>query len=51
MTSGPITLWQIVGETMEIVTDFISVGSKMTADVDCSHEIEITCSFEGKSVY
>ena len=51
MTSGPITLWQIVGETMETVTDFIFVGSKMTADVDCIHEIEITCSFEGKSVY
>ena len=51
MTSGPITSWQIVRETMETVTDFIFVGSKITADVDCSHEIKITCSFEGKSVY
>ena len=38
MTSGPITSWQIVGETMEIVTDFIFLGSKITADCDCSHE-------------
>ena len=37
---GPITSWQIDGETMEIVTDFISVGSKVTAVVDCSHEIK-----------
>ena len=40
MTSGPITSWQIVGETMETVTDFIFVGSKITADGDCSHEIK-----------
>ena len=40
MASGPITSWQIDGETMEIVTDFISVGSKLTADGDCSHEIK-----------
>ena len=40
MTSGPITSWQIDGETMETVTDFIFLGSKITADVDCSHEIE-----------
>ena len=39
MASGPITSWQIDGETMEIVTDFILGGSKITADVDCSHEI------------
>jgi len=40
MTSGPITSWQIDGETMETVTDFIFWGSKITADGDCSHEIE-----------
>ena len=39
MASSPITLWQIDGETMETVTDFIFLGSKVTADVDCSHEI------------
>ena len=39
MASGPITSWQIDGETVEIVTDFISRGSKITADGDCSHEI------------
>ena len=39
MASGPITLWQIDGETMETVTDFISGGSKITADGDCTHEI------------
>ena len=39
MASGPITSWQIDGETMETVTDFILVGSKITADGDCSHEI------------
>ena len=38
MASGPITSWQIDGETMETVTDFISLGSKITADGDCSHE-------------
>ena len=38
MTSGPITLWQIDGEKMEAVTDFIFLGSKITADCDCSHE-------------
>ena len=37
--SSPITSWQIDGETMETVTDFIFLGSKITADVDCSHEI------------
>ena len=40
MASGPITSWQIDGETMEIVTDFILGGSKITADDDCSHEIK-----------
>ena len=40
MTSGPITSWQIGGETMETVTDFIFLGSKITADGDCSHEIK-----------
>ena len=40
MASGPITPWQIDGETMETVTDFISEGSKITADGDCSHEIK-----------
>ena len=39
MASGPITSWQIDGETMETVTDFIFWGSKVTADDDCSHEI------------
>ena len=38
--SGPITSWQIDGETMETVTDFIFLGSKITADGDCSHEIK-----------
>ena len=40
MASGPITSWQIDGETMERVTDFIFLGSKITADGDCSHEIK-----------
>ena len=40
MASGPITSWQIDGETMETVTDFIFLGSKITANGDCSHEIE-----------
>ena len=40
MVSGPITSWQIDGETMETVTDFIFGGSKITADDDCSHEIK-----------
>ena len=40
MASGPITSWQIDGETMETVRDFISGGSKITADGDCSHEIK-----------
>ena len=40
MASGPITSWQIDGETMETMTDFIFLGSKITADCDCSHEIK-----------
>ena len=40
MASGPITSWQIDGETVETVTDFIFLGSKITADCDCSHEIK-----------
>ena len=49
MTSGPITSWQIDGETMETVTDFILGGSKITANGYCSHEIKDTYSLEGKS--
>ena len=40
MASGPVSSWQIDGETMETVTDFIFLGSKITADTDCSHEIK-----------
>ena len=40
MSSGPVTSWQIDGKTMETVTDFIFLGSKITADGDCSHEIK-----------
>ena len=40
MASGPITSWQIYGETVETVTDFIFLGSKITADCDCSHEMK-----------
>ena len=40
MESGPITPWQIDGDTMETVTDFIFLGSKITADADCNHEIK-----------
>ena len=40
MASGPITSWQIDGETMETVTDIIFLGPKITADSDCSHEIK-----------
>ena len=40
IASGPITLWQIGGDTMETLTDFIVLGSKITADGDCSHEIK-----------
>ena len=41
MASGPITSWQMDGETVEIVSDFIFLGSKITADGDCSHEIKM----------
>ena len=48
MTSGPITSWQIDGETMETVTDFMFWGSKITADGDCSHEIKRCLLLERK---
>ena len=47
MASGPITSWQIDGETMETVTDIIFLGSKITADGDFSHEIK-RCLFSGR---
>ena len=46
--SGPITSWEIDGETVETVSDFILGGSKITADGDCSHEIKDACSLEEK---
>ena len=49
MASGPITSWQIVGETMEAVTDFMFLFSRITADDDCSHEIK-RCLLLGKEV-
>ena len=49
MASGPITSWQIDGETVETVTDFIFLGSKITADGDCSHEM-IRCLLLGRKV-
>ena len=49
MTSGPITSWQIDGETVETGTDFISSGSKITADGNCTHEIKI-CLLLGRKV-
>ena len=48
MASGPITLWQIDGETRQTVTDFLFLGSKITAEGDCSHEIKEACSLEEK---
>ena len=48
MASGPITSWQIDGETMETVRDFILGGFKITADDDCIHEIKLTCSWKEK---
>ena len=48
MASGPITSWQIDGETVESVAFFILGGSKITADYDCSHEIKDAYSLEGK---
>ena len=50
MASGPIASWQIDGETMETVTDFILRGSKITADSDCSHEIKRCLLLERKTV-
>ena len=50
MTADPITSWQIGGETMEMVTDFILGGSKITADVDCSHEIKRFLLFGRKAM-
>ena len=47
LASGPITSWQVDGETMKTVTDFIFLGSKITADGDCSHEIK-RCFLEEK---
>ena len=49
MASGPITLWQIDGETVKIVADFIFLSSKITADVDCSNEIK-RCLLLGRKV-
>ena len=46
MASGPITSWQIDGETVETVSDFIFGGSKITADGDCSHEIKTLASWK-----
>ena len=45
MASSPVTSWKIGGETMETVRDFIFLGSKITADGDCSHEIMFVCLF------
>ena len=50
MASGPITSWQIDGETMETVTDFIFLGSKITADGDCSHKIKRHLLLERKAM-
>ena len=50
MASGPITLWEIEGERVEIVADFIFLGSKITAHGDCSHEIK-TCLLLGRKIY
>ena len=48
MASGPITSWEIDGETVETVSDFVFGGSKITADDDCSHEIKRRYSLKGK---
>ena len=50
MASNPITSWQIDGETMKTVTDFLFLGSKITADGDCSHEIKICLLLGRKSM-
>ena len=48
MASGPITSWQVDGKRVETVSDFIFLGSRITADYDCSHEIKDAYSLEGK---
>ena len=48
MASGPTTSWEIDGETVETVSDFIFLGSKITADGDCSHEVKSTYSLDEK---
>ena len=48
VASGPITSWQIDGETMQTVTDFIFLGSKISANGDCSQKLKDTCSLEEK---
>ena len=50
MASGPITSWQIDGETVETMTDFIFLDSKITADSDCGHEIKRGVLFERKAM-
>ena len=50
MASGPITSWQTDGETMETVTDFLFLGSKITADGDCSHEVKRRLLLERKAM-
>ena len=50
MASGPVTSWQIDGETMETVTEFILLGAKITADGDCSHEIKRSLLLGRKAV-
>ena len=50
MTSSPITSWQIDGETMETVADFIFLGSKITADGDCNHKIKRCLPLERKAI-
>ena len=51
MASGPIIAWQIDGETMQTVADFIFLGSKITADGDCSHEIKTLAPWKKRYVY
>ena len=50
MASGPITSWQIDGETVETVSDFIFLGSQITADGDCSHEIKTLTPWKQSNV-
>ena len=51
MASGPITLWEIDGETVEAVSDFIFLGSKITVDGDCSHEIKMLASWKKRHYF